>query len=144
MSRRGEDLLPPRAYHPGMRCLLLLAVLVAAACGPAPGYDANGQFVGDPNAGLASPRRGPPPGAPQGAQPQTSGGQAPSSMQQGNPEGDPFYDQLSAASGGAPQPAPAACDDSCRFANNGECDDGREGSDTDVCAPGTDCTDCGN
>lgn len=42
-----------------------------------------------------------------------------------------------------PAPAPAACSNTCRFANNGECDDGRQGSDTDLCGAGTDCTDCG-
>lgn len=45
----------------------------------------------------------------------------------------------------APPAAPpqGACTDTCRFARNGECDDGRAGSDTDLCAPGTDCSDCG-
>lgn len=123
-----------------MRALALMMLLVASACGPAPGYTPDGQFTGDPNAGLASPRR------PQPAPAQTSGGQAQSP--QGPQQGDPaFYDNLSSASGQPaqpPQPAPAACDDSCRFARNGECDDGRQGSDTDVCAAGTDCTDCGS
>ena len=35
------------------------------------------------------------------------------------------------------------CDDSCMFlSNDGECDDGGEGSVYFFCAPGTDCTDC--
>ena len=38
----------------------------------------------------------------------------------------------------------AICDDSCSFANDGVCDDGGFGSVTDVCALGTDCTDCGD
>lgn len=35
------------------------------------------------------------------------------------------------------------CDDSCRFAGDGECDDGRLGAATGWCELGTDCTDCG-
>jgi hypothetical protein len=38
---------------------------------------------------------------------------------------------------------PDDCDDSCEFANDGACDDGRPGAPFDVCAPGTDDTDCG-
>ncbi|MCP4249819.1 MAG: matrixin family metalloprotease [bacterium] len=34
------------------------------------------------------------------------------------------------------------CDDSCRWAYDGECDDGRAGAATNACAPGTDCSDC--
>jgi len=34
------------------------------------------------------------------------------------------------------------CDDSCGLVDD-ECDDGRPGAITDICAPGTDCTDCG-
>jgi hypothetical protein len=116
-------------------------LLALTACGPAPGYTADGEYVADPNAGLESPRRAP------NQQAQTSGGQSnpQGQPQQGQPQGDPnFYDNLSSASG-QPQggAAPAGCDNSCRFANNGECDDGRQGSDTDVCAQGTDCNDCG-
>jgi hypothetical protein len=129
-----------RVYAADMRlvCLLLLAL---AACGPAPGYNAEGQYVADPNAGLASPRRdGPPDQQPypqqQAGAPQSSGGQAPA--QQGT-----FYDDMASASGQPAQQPQATCDDTCRFANNGECDDGREGSDTDVCGAGTDCADCG-
>ncbi|MEC7984562.1 MAG: MopE-related protein, partial [Myxococcota bacterium] len=36
------------------------------------------------------------------------------------------------------------CDDSCTFANDGQCDDGGTGSDFDLCDLGTDCTDCGS
>ena len=115
------------------RLAFVMLVLSLAACGPAPGDNADGQFVGDPNAGLASPRRAPPPQ-------QTSGGQA-------QPAPAPGYYDPAAQQNGQPAPAPAApagsCDNSCRFAHNGECDDGREGSDTDVCSPGTDCDDCG-
>jgi hypothetical protein len=36
------------------------------------------------------------------------------------------------------------CEDACRaFNNDGECDDGGDGSDTDICRIGTDCSDCG-
>lgn len=36
------------------------------------------------------------------------------------------------------------CEDTCRaFNNDGECDDGGENSDTDLCKIGTDCSDCG-
>lgn len=36
------------------------------------------------------------------------------------------------------------CNDNCIFANDGECDDGVEGSSTtSYCDYGTDCTDCG-
>jgi hypothetical protein len=115
------------------RLAFVMLVLSLAACGPAPGYNADGQFMGDPNAGLASPRRAPPPQ-------QTSGGQA-------QPQQAPVYDPAAQQSGQPATSAPpqqGSCDNSCRFANNGECDDGREGSDTDVCSPGTDCSDCGS
>lgn len=42
----------------------------------------------------------------------------------------------------ATRPA-APCVDTCGFAHDGECDDGRPGADTDLCDPGTDCSDCG-
>ncbi len=35
------------------------------------------------------------------------------------------------------------CDDECPYANDGQCDDGGSGSVLDVCAWGTDCSDCG-
>jgi len=35
------------------------------------------------------------------------------------------------------------CTDTCSYAGDGECDDGGPGSAYDVCAYGTDCTDCG-
>lgn len=34
------------------------------------------------------------------------------------------------------------CEDTCRWARDGECDDGRPGA-TSACSPGTDCSDCG-
>ena len=37
----------------------------------------------------------------------------------------------------------AFCSNTCRFAGDGECDDGREGAQTSLCTFGTDCTDCG-
>lgn len=42
------------------------------------------------------------------------------------------------------QTQPAECSNSCEFAFDAECDDGRPGADADVCAPGTDCGDCGS
>jgi hypothetical protein len=36
-----------------------------------------------------------------------------------------------------------SCNDSCRFAFDGECDDGGEGSITSLCSYGSDCGDCG-
>ena len=35
------------------------------------------------------------------------------------------------------------CDNSCQYANDGECDDGGPFSDYDYCGFGTDCADCG-
>ncbi len=35
------------------------------------------------------------------------------------------------------------CEDTCEFAFDFECDDGRPGAVTDFCAPGSDCADCG-
>ncbi len=50
----------------------------------------------------------------------------------------------------APAPAPdttgdttAGCEDTCRWAGDGECDDGGSGALYSVCALGTDCSDCG-
>ena len=44
----------------------------------------------------------------------------------------------------APQPAPQQlCSNDCNWHGDGECDDGGEGSLYNVCAFGTDCTDCG-
>ena len=44
---------------------------------------------------------------------------------------------------GGPCRADGACDDSCQWANNGECDDPTwPVYDTSLCDPGTDCTDC--
>jgi hypothetical protein len=36
-----------------------------------------------------------------------------------------------------------SCNDTCIFIHSGACDDGREGAATGLCAPGTDCSDCG-
>ncbi len=41
------------------------------------------------------------------------------------------------------QPGASACEDSCDLANDGSCDDGRPGAGSDLCIPGTDCSDCG-
>ena len=35
------------------------------------------------------------------------------------------------------------CDNECVFADDGECDDGGEGSTSDLCGLGHDCHDCG-
>lgn len=37
----------------------------------------------------------------------------------------------------------AGCTNTCRFASDGDCDDGGEGSDFSLCDLGTDCNDCG-
>jgi len=39
--------------------------------------------------------------------------------------------------------AGSGCSEDCLFAGDGECDDGGPGAFTDICLPGTDCTDCG-
>jgi hypothetical protein len=36
-----------------------------------------------------------------------------------------------------------ACSNTCQYANDGECDDGGQGSVTSLCPCGTDCADCG-
>ncbi len=46
-----------------------------------------------------------------------------------------------AACGGAPPPR--GCTDTCRFAADGECDDGGPGAQYEECTYGTDCADCG-
>ena len=42
-----------------------------------------------------------------------------------------------------PPPSPTGCDDTCVSASDNECDDGGQGSITDGCGLGTDCSDCG-
>ena len=44
---------------------------------------------------------------------------------------------------GGESPGVPECDDTCEFAFDDECDDGRAGAVTDLCLPGTDCADCG-
>jgi hypothetical protein len=44
--------------------------------------------------------------------------------------------------GGGYQQQTGGCYDSCQHARDGECDDGRPGAHTSLCAYGTDCTDC--
>lgn len=39
-------------------------------------------------------------------------------------------------------PDDGSCDNSCRYANDGECDDGRPGADYNLCDYGTDDADC--
>jgi len=43
----------------------------------------------------------------------------------------------------SPPPPPFGCTDTCNYAFDGECDDGGEGSQYDVCPDSTDCADCG-
>lgn len=38
---------------------------------------------------------------------------------------------------------PAGCNNTCPYSGDNECDDGRAGSHTSLCDPGTDCADCG-
>lgn len=45
--------------------------------------------------------------------------------------------------GGGVDALAMVCEDSCRWAGDGECDDGGSGSDYSVCEMGTDCRDCG-
>lgn len=35
------------------------------------------------------------------------------------------------------------CNNDCLWANDGQCDDGGDGSDTSLCGEGSDCDDCG-
>jgi hypothetical protein len=45
---------------------------------------------------------------------------------------------------GAKSPKADGCNDDCLYARDGRCDDGGDGSDSDQCAFGSDCTDCGS
>jgi len=47
------------------------------------------------------------------------------------------------SAGSAGGEGPGGCSDTCRDAMDGWCDDGGEDSMSDICALGTDCTDCG-
>ena len=42
-----------------------------------------------------------------------------------------------------PRVANGTCLNTCQYANDGECDDGRANSHTSLCGAGTDCNDCG-
>lgn len=42
-----------------------------------------------------------------------------------------------------PLPSPGTCSNTCLYSNDGDCDDGGPGSEYTLCAPGTDCFDCG-
>lgn len=171
---------------------LSLVLSIAAGCGPAPGYGADGRrLVGPEYGGRRGYGQPTPPGyvGPQGQQPPSNVPAGYGPQQYGaqpgyQPYGQPAPGQQAAnppatTSGAQPQgngvvmappyqtgqgaqpiapapntsapppptstPAPtsAACVNTCRFANNGECDDGRPNSDTDMCDSGTDCGDCG-
>jgi hypothetical protein len=41
-------------------------------------------------------------------------------------------------------PPAALCTDTCRYAGDGQCDDGGPGADFSLCRIGTDCADCGS
>lgn len=43
----------------------------------------------------------------------------------------------------SPGGAAGACGNTCRYAYDGECDDGRSGAHTSLCTYGSDCGDCG-
>lgn len=53
------------------------------------------------------------------------------------------FTRAGAGGGGGGAVAAGTCSNTCQHANDGECDDGRPNSHTDVCAAGTDCADCG-
>lgn len=141
--------------------LVILGGLVVG-CGPAPGYGPDGRMypttpasappgpgyyggnTGAGSGGYAQPNQ--PPYGGYGYGPQT---QAPPAYSGSGADAPPAADPSAYGASAEPiapdpsgAPPAAVCDDSCRFANNGECDDGRDGSDTDLCAAGTDCTDC--
>ena len=57
------------------------------------------------------------------------------------------YDTCGSSSTLPPPPASlngTTCSDSCTHSSNGECDDGGPGSEFAWCAPGSDCSDCGD
>ena len=53
------------------------------------------------------------------------------------------YCTRSSGGGGSTGGMSGYCNDDCRFANDGDCDDGGPGSDYDLCDFGSDCGDCG-
>ncbi len=57
--------------------------------------------------------------------------------------GGGFVGSWMAAAGNGNGGAGGGCDDSCEFSFDGECDDGRPNAISNVCASGTDCSDCG-
>ncbi|MEM9863831.1 MAG: hypothetical protein AAF938_19685 [Myxococcota bacterium] len=63
------------------------------------------------------------------------------------PDAGPMLDRGLSSDLGSPDLNPGTgdvlCSEECRFSNDGECDDGGEGSLTSECALGTDCLDCG-
>ena len=52
-------------------------------------------------------------------------------------------DDLSCVDAVCQYPPSEDCTNECEYALDGECDDGRPGSITSLCEPGTDCGDCG-
>ncbi|MFK7986977.1 MAG: hypothetical protein AB8I08_13210 [Sandaracinaceae bacterium] len=61
----------------------------------------------------------------------------------GTPLGRVDVSSTAPAPGPTPTPAAEGCSDTCRYANDGECDDGGPGASYAACALGTDCGDCG-
>jgi hypothetical protein len=59
------------------------------------------------------------------------------------PGASPSAETASRGARSAPASSGGGCTNTCRSANDGECDDGGPRSQYDVCALGTDCADCG-
>jgi hypothetical protein len=71
------------------------------------------------------------------------GGEAPANVPPGD---DPPGDDLPGDDPPGDDPPPPGlpgCTDTCFWADDDECDDGRPGAFTSACDPGTDCADCG-
>ena len=138
-----------------MRALRLALVLALGACSPAY-YDEPMEtevvlvqqpaeqptvVVGDPNDPFAVPDSQPQvvQVQPQVQQPQVVQVQPQPQVVQVH---QPVPQGPRIVSGPQPQSA-SACTNTCRYANDSECDDGRPGAHTSLCAYGTDCNDFG-
>lgn len=71
------------------------------------------------------------------------GGFATGSIEVFGPDGYGFVAEWDAVFSGDDGTGEGGCDDSCEYAFDDECDDGRPGAVTALCAPGSDCFDCG-
>jgi hypothetical protein len=138
-----------------MRALRLALVLALGACSPAyyeeqpmetevvlvqQAQEQPTVVVGDPNDPFAVPQQQTQPQVvqvqPQVVQPQPQ-------IVQVQPQVMPVHQQGPRIVSG-PQPrAAGSCTNTCRYANDRECDDGRPGAHTALCTAGTDCNDCG-